>query len=50
VFAKPADLPDELKGGKSFNLLKVPREQAVPPSEVVSFCELLQNKFRQQGI
>ena len=50
VFAKPAELPEELKGGKSFNLLKVPREQAVPPSEVVSFCELLQNKFRQQGI
>ncbi len=48
VFAKPADLPEELKGGKSFNLLKVSREDAVPPEEIISFCELLQDKFTQQ--
>jgi diadenosine tetraphosphate (Ap4A) HIT family hydrolase len=47
VFAKPADLPDELKGGKSFNLLKVSREDAVPPAEIISFCELLRDKFIQ---
>jgi diadenosine tetraphosphate (Ap4A) HIT family hydrolase len=47
VFAKPAYLPDELKGGKSFNLLKVAREDAVPPDEIISFCELFQNKFKQ---
>lgn len=50
VFAKPADLPEELKGGKSFNLLKVSREEAVPPAEIIAFCELLQNKFEQQAI
>jgi diadenosine tetraphosphate (Ap4A) HIT family hydrolase len=50
VFAKPADLPEELKGGKSFSLLKVSREEAVPPAEIISFCESLQNKFRQQGM
>jgi diadenosine tetraphosphate (Ap4A) HIT family hydrolase len=49
VFAKPADLPEELKGGKSFNLLKVSREEAVPPADIISFCEYIQNKFKQQG-
>ncbi len=48
VFAKPADLLEELKGGKSFNLLKVSREEAIPAGEVIAFCELLQNKFKQQ--
>ncbi len=50
VFAKPADLPDELKGGKSFNLLKVSREEAVPPAEIISFCESIHNKFKQQAM
>jgi diadenosine tetraphosphate (Ap4A) HIT family hydrolase len=50
VFAKPANLPDDLKGGKSFNLLKVSREAAVPPSEIISFCELLRDKLNQQGM
>jgi diadenosine tetraphosphate (Ap4A) HIT family hydrolase len=50
VFAKPADLAEELKGGKSFGLLKVSREQAVPPGEIIAFCETLQNKFNQQGM
>ena len=49
VFAKPSDLPGELKGGNSFNLLKVSREEAVPPAEIIAFCELLQNKFNQQA-
>jgi diadenosine tetraphosphate (Ap4A) HIT family hydrolase len=46
VFGKPADLPEELKGGKSFDLLKVSREEAVPPAEIIAFCEMLQNKFK----
>ena len=45
VFAKPPDLPDELKGGKSFALLKVSPEAAVPPDEIISFCELLKARF-----
>lgn len=49
VFAKPADLPEELKGGESFNLLKVSREEAVPPNEIVAFCELLRARFVQQA-
>ena len=45
VFAKPADLPDALRGGGSFALLKVPPEEAVPTSQIISFCELLRDKF-----
>jgi diadenosine tetraphosphate (Ap4A) HIT family hydrolase len=45
IFAKPPDLPDELKGGKSFALLKVSPEAAVPPDEIISFCELLKARF-----
>lgn len=48
VFAKPSNLPDELKGGKSFALLKVTPEEAVPPDEIIAFCELLKNSFDQQ--
>lgn len=44
-FAKPANLPKELKGGGSFALLKVSQEDAVPPKEIVTFCELLRDKF-----
>jgi len=45
IFAKPPGFPDELKGGKSFALLKVSAEEAVPASEIISFCELLRDKF-----
>ena len=45
VFAKPRGLPDELKGGKSFALLKVTAEQAVPPDEIIGFCKLLKDRF-----
>ena len=45
VFAKPADFPDELKGGKSFALLKVTAAEAVPAEEIIAFCELLQSRF-----
>jgi diadenosine tetraphosphate (Ap4A) HIT family hydrolase len=46
VFAKPADLPNELKGGKSFALLKVTLDEAAPPNEIISFCELLRHKMK----
>jgi diadenosine tetraphosphate (Ap4A) HIT family hydrolase len=45
VFAKPFNLPDELKGGRSFVLLKVTEEEAVPPDQVIAFCELLRDRF-----
>ncbi len=45
VFAKPSNLPDELKGGKSFALLKVTDEEAVPPNQIIAFCELLRDRF-----
>lgn len=45
VFAKPSNLPDELKGGGSFALLKVTPEAAVPSNEIISFCKLLRDKF-----
>ena len=48
VFAKPSNLPEELKGGNSFALLKVPQEEAVPSYEIIAFCELLKNRFDQQ--
>ena len=45
ILAKPSHLPEELKGGKSFALLKVTPEEAAPPEEIVSFCELLRSTF-----
>lgn len=45
VFAKPANLSDELKGGKSFALLKVTPEEGIPTTEIISFCELLKDKY-----
>ena len=47
VFAKPPDLPDELKGGKSFALLKVIPEEAVSSDQMIEFCESLKNRFKQ---
>ena len=49
VFAKPSNLPDELKGGKSFALLKVTDEEAVPSNKIIAFCELLRDRFIQVG-
>ncbi len=45
VFAKPHDLPEELKGGNSFALLKVSAEEAVPPNDMIAFCEILKSKY-----
>jgi hypothetical protein len=45
VFAKPPDFPEELKGGRSFALLKVTPDEAVPPGKIIAFCELLKNRL-----
>jgi diadenosine tetraphosphate (Ap4A) HIT family hydrolase len=45
VFAKPSNLPEELKGGGSFALPKVSPEVAVPSEKVIAFCELLEARF-----
>jgi diadenosine tetraphosphate (Ap4A) HIT family hydrolase len=45
VFARPPNWPDELKGGHSFALLKVTPEEAVPPAEIITFCELFRDKL-----
>jgi diadenosine tetraphosphate (Ap4A) HIT family hydrolase len=45
VFARPVGIPDELKGGRSFALLKVTPEEAVSPVEIISFCKLLRDKL-----
>ena len=47
VFAKPFNFADELKGSRSFALLKVSAEEAVPPDEIIAFCELLRDRFTQ---
>jgi diadenosine tetraphosphate (Ap4A) HIT family hydrolase len=45
VFAKPNNLPADLKGGKSYALIKVAESEALPPGEIISFCETLKNRF-----
>jgi diadenosine tetraphosphate (Ap4A) HIT family hydrolase len=45
VFARPAGIPDALKGGRSFALLKVTPEEAVSAVEIISFCNLLRDKL-----
>ena len=45
VFAKPAGLPEELKGGGSFALLKGMPDEAIPSREIIAFCELLRDRF-----
>jgi diadenosine tetraphosphate (Ap4A) HIT family hydrolase len=47
VFAKPQDLSSDLKGGKSFALIKVAEDESVPSNEIIAFCEVLKNKFTQ---
>ena len=45
VFARPVGISDELKGGRSFDLLKVTPEEAVSPVEITLFCKLLRDKL-----
>jgi diadenosine tetraphosphate (Ap4A) HIT family hydrolase len=45
IFAKPVNFPEELKGGRSFALLKVAPEEAIPPSEIAAFCEVLRERL-----
>jgi len=47
VFAKPFNFPDELKGSKSFALLKARLEEAVLHDEIIAFCELMKDRFVQ---
>jgi diadenosine tetraphosphate (Ap4A) HIT family hydrolase len=49
VFAKPSGFPEELWGGRSFALLKVSREEAVPPARIVEFCQLLKDRFNHDA-
>jgi hypothetical protein len=44
---KPRDLPDELKASKVFAMLKVEKEEAVPPDEIRALCEHLKARFEQ---
>ena len=48
IFARPSNLPEELKGGKSFALLKVSAEEAVVSAEITAFCTLLKDRFDRQ--
>jgi len=48
VFAKSSDLPEELKGGKSFGLLKATNQESVPAEEIIAFCHLLKDKLTRQ--
>ena len=45
VFAKPRDLPKELHGGKSFEILHVSAEESAPRNEIAKFCELLRKMW-----
>lgn len=45
MVAKPADLAAQYTGSKIFALLKITPEQAVPPQEIRSFCEEMQDRI-----
>lgn len=45
VFASSSSFPDARKGGRSFALLKVLREEATPADKIISFCRLLRGRF-----
>jgi diadenosine tetraphosphate (Ap4A) HIT family hydrolase len=47
VFARQSNLPEELRGGKSFALLKVKPEEAVQAGEIIALCKLLKDRFVQ---
>jgi diadenosine tetraphosphate (Ap4A) HIT family hydrolase len=45
IIPRAADLPDELKGGKIFAMLKPGENETVPPDEIRQFCEYLRQRF-----
>ena len=45
IIPRGVDWPDDLKGGKSFALLKVSEADAVPPEEIRAYCERLARNF-----
>jgi len=46
IVPKPKDLPKELKGAKIFAMLKIPKENAIPKTEIRDFCEELIKEFK----
>jgi diadenosine tetraphosphate (Ap4A) HIT family hydrolase len=45
VVPRPHDMPEELRGAGSFELLQVSRSEAADPAAVKAFCESLQAVF-----
>lgn len=41
-----ADMPEELRGGRSFAYLKVSEHEAVPRAQVAALCERLAQAYR----
>jgi diadenosine tetraphosphate (Ap4A) HIT family hydrolase len=41
IVPRPRDLPEELRGPRIFALLNVAEEEAAPPADVHTFCEVL---------
>lgn len=45
VVPRAQDMPEELLGAGSFELLRVPKSEAAEPAAVKAFCESLQKLF-----
>lgn len=50
VIAKSKDLAPEFKGAKIFGLLRVEPKDAVPPEEIIRFCERIKDNFKTPSI
>lgn len=49
VIPRAADMPADVLGTKSFALLKVSEEEAVPPEAIRALCETLRQAFIEGG-
>jgi diadenosine tetraphosphate (Ap4A) HIT family hydrolase len=47
VLAKPADLPEEFQGARSFAFININEEEAVSPQEITELCELLRRRMSE---
>lgn len=47
IVPRPADLAEELRGGKVFAFLKAPEAEHIPPSDVADFCIEVGRKMRR---
>jgi diadenosine tetraphosphate (Ap4A) HIT family hydrolase len=47
IIPRAANWPDDLKGGKSFALLKVSEAEAIPAQQIRTFCERLRQLWGQ---